>query len=374
MNKQLDEISIVRFRRLRSVHLAGLGAVNLIAGANNSGKTSVLEAIGAFCRPFDVRECIASLRRREDKPLSRIIEDDLRWFFAQDEAGTGDASGFNHIEGEGPFPVRKVVARYRRMVGEFTDRVQVDVDEQGEPVWEDGTSERIGAKIEVEVRTSAGRNHPPETISHSFTLWANANGALRLPGGSEPELPLRTIAPFSHRTERLQLAQLSQATEEGWKEEAVDLLAKLDPSIAGLEIISPSGVRPQLAVRHSQLGVRPLSAFGDGVRRVLLLALTIPVVRDGVLLVDEIENAVHVSAIPKVFAWLVDSCRKYAVQLVATTHSLEAVDAMLSAEIGTEEVVGYRLHPSNGGLAAQHFGGAVLQHLRLERGLDVRWR
>src|SRR5450759_3383523 len=114
MQRHLNEVSIHRFRALRSVTLSDLGAVNLIVGDNNSGKTSVLEAVATFCRPFDLREWIATILRRENKPTSQIIEDDLRWLFAQDDIREGeDPAGLNHISGSGVFPVRELIAQYK---------------------------------------------------------------------------------------------------------------------------------------------------------------------------------------------------------------------------------------------------------------------
>ena len=48
----LDRLTIQRFRGLRDLTLSGLGRVNLLVGPNNSGKTSVLEAIALFCQPL----------------------------------------------------------------------------------------------------------------------------------------------------------------------------------------------------------------------------------------------------------------------------------------------------------------------------------
>ena len=43
--RHLDSLTIGAFRGLRDVKLEGLGSVNVLVGDNNSGKTSVLEAL-----------------------------------------------------------------------------------------------------------------------------------------------------------------------------------------------------------------------------------------------------------------------------------------------------------------------------------------
>ena len=53
-----------------------------------------------------------------------------------------------------------------------------------------------------------------------------------------------------------------------------------------------------------------------------------------------------------------------------TTHSLEAIDAMLQPGIVIDDVVAFRLNQK--GQTPQRFSGDLLHRLRSERGLDVR--
>ena len=76
-----------------------------------------------------------------------------------------------------------------------------------------------------------------------------------------------------------------------------------------------------------------MSIFGDGLRRAVLLAGTLLSLKDGgLLLIDEMEEGIHVRALQKVFAWLTKAARDLGVQIVATTHSLEAVDGIVHVQ------------------------------------------
>ncbi len=61
--------------------LKGLSRVNLLVGPNDSGKTSILEAVAAFSRPLDLRVWLDATWRREilqpDEPVSQKLE----WMF-----------------------------------------------------------------------------------------------------------------------------------------------------------------------------------------------------------------------------------------------------------------------------------------------------
>ena len=104
-----------------------------------------------------------------------------------------------------------------------------------------------------------------------------------------------------------------------------------------------------------------------------MIALFLNSVAGGALLIDEIESSLHVKALGSLFSWLVKSCQKLNVQLFATTHSLEAVDAMIAAESKSlDRIVGYHLEAPNGVPQVQRLDGDMLHRLRYERGLDVR--
>ena len=102
------------------------------------------------------------------------------------------------------------------------------------------------------------------------------------------------------------------------------------------------------------------------------MALQLQSVRGGVLLIDELETAIHKDALGRVFQWLVKACQHFGVQLFATTHSLEAVDALLTAEIANPmDLVAFQL-PDRGRSDVKRFDGEILESLRFERGLDIR--
>lgn len=65
--KHLENITIHRFRGLRDLTLQDLGEINLLVGVNNSGKTSVLEAISTYCCPLDLLAWLNTAWQREIK-------------------------------------------------------------------------------------------------------------------------------------------------------------------------------------------------------------------------------------------------------------------------------------------------------------------
>ena len=82
---------------------------------------------------------------------------------------------------------------------------------------------------------------------------------------------------------------------------------------------------------HDQQTRVPIAGFGDGLHRALLLACALVRCRKGVLLIDEIDDGLHYSLLPKLWRFLVEGARELDVQVFATTHSkdcLEAIDLL----------------------------------------------
>jgi predicted ATP-dependent endonuclease of OLD family len=64
--RNLENITIHQFRGLKELERKDLGQINLLVGVNNSGKTSVLEALSIYCDPLDLRNWIITATQREN--------------------------------------------------------------------------------------------------------------------------------------------------------------------------------------------------------------------------------------------------------------------------------------------------------------------
>ena len=100
--------------------------------------------------------------------------------------------------------------------------------------------------------------------------------------------------------------------------------------------------RPIECLKHKKLGIMPLATYGDGIKKVLLLANSIAQAAGGILLVDEIETAIHSRYYDDIFKFIIKSCQQFKIQLFATTHSIEAVDGFLATQCD-EEGENYRV-------------------------------
>jgi len=383
--RNLENLTIHQFRGLRDLTLQSLGQINLLVGVNNSGKTSVLEAISTYCRPLDPLEWLNTAWRREIKFSRKSKLDSLKWLFPQNK-GHNSAdfyAGETHISGTGEYPLLESQAFYQEFEGVWdsdgdADEIENERDDEfdGEELNPDKI--RGGADLGLKITRLQLQhelfNSNTETTSEelNFKIWENERFISRK-NRDAIALPVDTVTPFSHRVEQWQSGLLSEARLSGFKADVIQLLKILDDDILDLEILSDRGDRPRLYVDHQKMGLSPLSAFGDGIRRLLFIASSLAKVKDGILLVDEIETAIHTEALADSFSWLSESCKRMNVQLFATTHSLEAVDAMSDATQGDRDLVLYRLERQGDRTHAIRFEHDRLQRLRQDLGQEVRW-
>ena len=80
----IDSASIDGFRNIRKLSLEGLGSLNIFVGENNSGKTSVLEAISILANYNDPSEWLNMVGRRDFGRLDETRPQSIRWCFNRD--------------------------------------------------------------------------------------------------------------------------------------------------------------------------------------------------------------------------------------------------------------------------------------------------
>lgn len=391
----LENVTIHQFRGLRDLELKDLGRINLLVGINNSGKTSVLEALSVYCHPLDIKVWLstASQREQEMRLYRTRLLDAIRWLFTHNSASIVEPDKPIIISSTGLFSVKKLIASYEEQeeiwlseeinIRNISNEEEIENDNEQEIENEDTPRVRKGIKLKIELfaelfadgACQLGLFGEPPGSTTDFSLWEDEH-LYRLSGKREPSLKTSVVTPSSHRSEVSQFRLLSEATFQNFKSDVVKLLQQMDNNISDIEILLPPesmSSRFNIYIQHKKLGLAPVSTFGDGIRRLLHIALKLASVKGGILLIDELESTIHTEALQNSFQWLVKWCTEMDVQLFATTHSLEAVDALLEVTKSDSDLVLYRLEPKEGKTKVVRHDGHRLRRLREELGQEVRW-
>jgi AAA domain, putative AbiEii toxin, Type IV TA system len=363
----VNTLEIKAFRGLEDVTFHGLGRVNLFLGGTNSGKTSVLESISLVEDPLSPLSWVRTANRREPSPFASLTSsrvDRLRYLFPLNEGKPQEVS----IAFGGDTPIRSLRASFEEVSAQ---RRIASLDRETREVVETD-EERVGLNVAVAVEYSQ-TSFLDSSHSEKWEIWEDEPISVRRRTSQGPERTrVRTISPYEHWLRPHQTKEFSEGVFEGSESKILDLLKKVDANIDEVRVLTLQK-EPALYFKYKGAGLLPVSAFGDGIRRVLTLALAVPRASKGILLIDEIEIGLHVSMLSRVYSWLVEACHTYDVQLFVTTHSLEAVDALLEADQTAEEdTIGYQLRRLSNETKVKRFGEGDLRRLREERGLDLR--
>ncbi|MDI6793906.1 MAG: AAA family ATPase [bacterium] len=126
-------------------------------------------------------------------------------------------------------------------------------------------------------------------------------------------------------------------------------------------------------VEHQKLGWTPLSNLGNGIKRMYDVAISLAECKKGILLIDELENAIHAIALQFFVNWLTRIAKDFEIQIFATTHSLECIDTVLGSEVGQNGgLCLYNLASKDGRGTAKRIDGSSLKSAREKFGLDLR--
>lgn len=374
-------VEVGALRRLKGVRLDGLRSFNLIVGPNNSGKTTVLEAIRLLGSPLDVWNWANTARSREIKSGRAGRLETLRYLFPQTQAlGSGELfEGRAEFSGTGAPGDLAVKAHFREIRYEPAENAPLAVDESSDLfrrglVRVDTVSAGVERFVEyvIDPRKDFEPPDPPD-----------------IPRPTET----RFISPVDHRVDHGTLRTISDLLERRMKGILIQQLNKIDPTIEDIAVVVRDGRGPEIRVIRAESGGVPLSSEGDGIRRSLMLAAeAFAIVLDnpvtpGVLLVDEIETALHPTAMEKALQLLRVAAGfggggAGGIQMFATTHSLEVLDAVArvwepspmapGVGQGPDDVAFYRLPGAGSGGQVVRYSMAEYRERRDEAGVDLR--
>lgn len=339
----LSNIRIANLRLFEHLEVKDLGRLNLLTGRNNAGKTTFLEALFLLCgagHPGNVRKL------NESRVIPAAGNPDLvyqwtwkPWFceFDVDRAVQIEAVHDRH-------------GSLRLHLGsdpQARDRV-VPTAGNGSPDSGDGQRARDG---QSGFAASGERLFEPRTLRVSWWLGKDPPAVIRItPNGLQAPVirfPFQAVMVSSRLGSPQDDAQrFGELRRRKQGDLLLAALKLLEPRLRGLEVNSATGV-PMIWGDVGASELVPLSVMGGGMTRLARLVLAVVQGAGGVVLVDEIENGLHHSAQRDIWRVLDDTCRQFRTQLVATTHSYEAVHEAVEA-VGRELLVHRVEHGSTG--------------------------
>ena len=367
----IPNLSIGGFRGIADLSISRLGHVTLIAGGNNSGKTSILEAVRLLtdgAAPEVIRD-ILQLREENVEGLSydRLSPDGDNFLVSALFHGFPEISDvFAPIRISSHHETRQVLLK----VEWFQETLGADGSARLIPISDELNAEYEIVPALVVLADRARRIYPIDRI--------NRLTSARRPSIRRDADRARSRFVNSSSTERTELLgplwdNIALTDREPYVLEALRII---DPEISAVSMVGERSIRQSrtAVVRSGQFSRRvPLRSFGDGMNRLFGIILSLVNVNDSVLLVDEFENGLHFSVQLNVWRMIFSLVRQLNVQVVATTHSLDCVlgFAQAAAEHSTVEGLLVRIDRIDDHIRVIEYGEEDLQIAARQR-IEVR--
>ncbi|HLM01203.1 MAG TPA: AAA family ATPase [Pyrinomonadaceae bacterium] len=305
----LDSLEIKGYRCFEHLNIEKLGRVNLIVGKNNVGKTAFLEALWIYLN-------------RSQSVLNQILN-----------------------------------SRYEN---------QLPISFSG-----DGTKVSINLfnRNSKDLRFQIGHVNRENRL---IAIWKNQSGIVIT------QSPQNSIKNFFVKTDGLDNSEITSFWDK------IELTPKEEDVIKSMKFISPDLLRVRL--RNVQDNARipyaqiknweepvTLRSLGEGLNRLFGISLALVNCKDGVLLIDEIEGGFHYSVLSDVWKLIFKTARDLNVQVFATTHSYDCIEAFAQAAIDDKESDGMliRLENKSGAIKAVTFSEDELETVT-RRNIEVR--
>lgn len=280
----IQQLSIENFRGIESVSFKNLGRVNLIVGGNNTGKTSILEALTLLTGDQQQLQRLPSLFREVDQ------NDEWHAFW--------------------PFIARNGKTEELKIASD-PDRVYVS-----------GKRDPNNHLSIVRSGNGAKQSATPEKQIVSFaekkTKQFAAPWRLRI---------LSTAQPTPKITSELFNSAIPSDPDNELKLEEL-LKASIEPRLRRMRYLKPPGFNHHIVMVDLGNGTMiPFTQMGQAFARALHIYCEIFAHQPDILIIDEIENGLYHEGLDDFWRGLLQILEDRNVQLFVTTHSRECMEA-----------------------------------------------
>lgn len=363
-----EKLEIENFRGIKSLEIDDLARVNLFVGRNNCGKTSVLEA--AFL-----------LTGMSNPTLIPRIENFRGLFFNE----SSDLKNFfynqKHNEGFRLSGRQRTESRELNVTPVYGD---FDIGQVASSPSNGGDIIREGDPIKPAVFSTA-IEQSLTGLKSKFVPWSHVEkknrkgrqceATIRLVGSGDTPFRIELDERYEEPTLALFLHGLyspnsvDRMLNEKHKDVILNWLQSIEPKVQDIRINMNGVVMVDIGMDN----FLPINHLGDGVVRILNMLSYIYSVKNGILMIDEVENGLHVSSIEYMWEMVLESSKQNNTQIFMTTHSSDVIKGLsLALKDKSDSVAGFWLSKfDDDRIKAYRYSPDRLEKA-LDAGIDIR--
>ncbi|WP_420266300.1 AAA family ATPase [Candidatus Magnetominusculus dajiuhuensis] len=310
IDSHFSSITIESYKVFKNLCFDKLARINLVAGLNNSGKTSLLEAIYLLARQNDFNGILGVIQRRGKIPEERI---QAEWLVNQ-------------------------IARPIAIKGVFDGKL---ADVTISVIQESNASLDMSKYLKSVEIASNFDNHKQESMTRIF------KGQERVSLADSIKLLCNAIysSPFFMNEPRHYSTFYHASVRSKSLPKIFDFIRQeIVPTISDIRLIVDSY---RFLVTDSRFDEPlDLTSYGEGLQRIFFMSLLFASAQNGILLIDEFENAIHVDLMARFAPFVYKLAIEFNVQVFLTSHSKECIDSFVQNIDKKEDISLHALIPS----------------------------
>lgn len=310
----ITNLDIKGFKGFEHLVVPKLTRTTLVGGKNNSGKTSLLEAVFLFFDRMNPHMVTNQFARRGVGILP--LEPETMW-----------APIFHIYEMEKAINIS--VTR-----GTSTETMKILFNPSYTPTLVQARKPGQGSQT-PQIRTDQ-KPTPSYALDITYTTNGTDETSHLLIGPDGLGLHIDKLRQKPGQAMFIASRGLIDQNEDAQRYGRLDIVGKQDVALKLLRIIEPnvkalsSVTMGNISMIHGDIGLKrkiPVSYMGEGVSKLLSIILAIASAKDGIVLIDELENGFHYSVMQKIWEGIGRAAREFNCQVIATTHSYECLEA-----------------------------------------------
>jgi AAA15 family ATPase/GTPase len=281
--------------------------INLIAGKNNTGKSSILEAVAIYACKGKMNDVISLLDNRGEYSVNQTVADYTET----------NVNSLSRLFSGKAVEYHRDSAIQTGAINDFVSLrfVKYIYNAQNQ------ASEKILLDNENDSNAKTGFE-----ISYKDTFLIQLNMPVnRFENLIVPEKYQIVGASDIHGEMNGKLFDNITLTEK--ESHVIEALRIIEPRMERIAFITDKSSQTRNAVMKlsGMRDVSPLRSMGDGVNRILTIILAMVNVENGYLLIDEFENGLHYSVQEQLWKIIFRTAKTLNVQVFATTHSNDCI-------------------------------------------------
>ena len=358
----IKSFDIKSYRGIQNLRLDNLNSINILTGNNNSGKTSILEILSTIDNPQDTGVWVLPSRAANGRIRSFSFFNGFCNMFSVDNESKFISYEFIDSDDK----ITKV-----RLEGEL-ESTQIPESEMHRL---NGLLRTGSSKVESEIIDTTCLHLTTffnEQLVNEYDLYDFQTRISRFVNKKPFWVRTTYVSPVDHAIGTLFLDDV--LADAQLFEQLLNILQEFDDNIINITSIkNKSNVSEYMVLTKNHNSAIPLNAYGDGMKKALLLLSAIVRSQNGILLLDEFETAIHTSAMDTIFTWILQSALKMNVQVFLTSHSKEAIDKILKMDTTIQSNINlYTLYKSDGNNYARMLSGEEALNAQEKLGLELR--